>query len=245
MSLVRKGRLLGLLPHIVPARVRPRLVLDGLVRQHAEGRDDVLLEILVLIVTPDHDQVGREIVEHPSRLAEPREERLAMLARGAEPFIVAPVATHVLRPSVRHAVFGGKVGVLEDAPQDARHVLVASGQEWNVCQTESENRSHGGSSYRAASLAGSMVHSHPPDGKEIRSWALPRFRLSSPAMVISKSSPSAGQGECRWRFATRRRARSSSQTAATRSSSRDRSPIRFPSWTCEPAGRTRPGSRSA
>src|SRR5262245_22184483 len=142
MSLVRKGRLLRLLPRVVPARVRPRAVLDGLVRQHAEGGDDVLLEVLVLIVAPDHDQVGREIVEHPSGFAEPRKERLAMLACSAEPFVFAPFTPHGLRPSVRHAVFGGKIGILEDTSQDTRHVLVTSGQEWNVRHAESENRSH-------------------------------------------------------------------------------------------------------
>src|SRR5262245_39582790 len=153
MALVGEHRLLRLLPDVVPPRVGPRPMLDGLVGQHAEGRDDVLLEVLVLIVAPDHDEVGGEIVELPSRFAEPPDELFTMSARGTEPLVLASFAPHGFRPPVGHTVFGGKIGILEDAPQDTRHVLIASGQEWNVRHTESENRSHGGSSSSAASLA--------------------------------------------------------------------------------------------
>jgi hypothetical protein len=60
-------------------------MLDRLVGEHAERRDDVFLEILVLVVAPDQDDVGRERVKLPARFAESRDQRLAMPLCGAQP----------------------------------------------------------------------------------------------------------------------------------------------------------------
>src|SRR5262249_32369988 len=93
-------------------------------------------------------QVRAEFVEHAARLAEPREERGAVSAGSGEPFIGAPFAAHGFWPPVRMAVALGKVRIVQDTSQDARHVLVASCQEWHVSHAETQNRSHRGTSLR-------------------------------------------------------------------------------------------------
>src|SRR4029434_3847877 len=56
-------RVLGLIPDIVPRVALSMPGLDLVVGEHAERRDDVGGEVLVLIVAPDHDHVGTELVE--------------------------------------------------------------------------------------------------------------------------------------------------------------------------------------
>jgi hypothetical protein len=118
-------------------------MLDRIVGQDAERRDDVLAKVLVLVVAPDHDEVRGEVVQPLSRLAEPFDQGRAMPAGRREPFVCTPLALHWLRPALRTAVVLGDERILEDMLQDARHVLIASGEKRDVCHAETENRAHG------------------------------------------------------------------------------------------------------
>jgi hypothetical protein len=80
--------------------MRPRAVLDRFVGQHAEGWDDVFLEVLVLVIAPDDHQLGGEVVEEPAGLSKPRQNKFSMSSGGALPFVLAPFPSHRLRPSV-------------------------------------------------------------------------------------------------------------------------------------------------
>ena len=145
VALVDEGRVARLVPRVLrllPASLGPRPVLDRLVGQHAEGRDDVFLEVLVLVVAPDQHDVRRELVEAPSRVTESCHERLAMALRGAQPLIRAVLLAHRLGPAFRSPVALGKVGILKDALEDARHMFVLSGERRVVRDSETEDRAH-------------------------------------------------------------------------------------------------------
>src|ERR1700704_910534 len=145
MALVHDRGVARLVPRVLrllPATLRPRPVLDRLVREHAEGRDDVFLEVLVLVVAPDQDDVRRERVEAPAGVAESGDERFAMPLRCAKPFVRAVLLAHRRRPTFRPPVAFRKVRVLEDALEDARHVFVLSGEWWIVRDSEPKDRPH-------------------------------------------------------------------------------------------------------
>src|ERR671937_2648425 len=95
----------------------PRPMLDRLIRQDTEWRDDILLEILVLIVAPDHDEVRGEVIQQPSRLAKPRHQSLAMSEGSAGPFVCTVFLSHRLRPPVGPPVWLGEARILEDTFQ--------------------------------------------------------------------------------------------------------------------------------
>jgi len=42
--------------------------VELVLNEHAERRDDVFLEVLVLVVAPDEDDVRRELIQSPSRV---------------------------------------------------------------------------------------------------------------------------------------------------------------------------------
>ena len=76
----------GLIGRLVPRVVARPAVLPGLdipvlIRQHRKGRDDVLLEILVLVVAEHDDDVGLEFIERAPRLGKMPAEHLTRLAR--------------------------------------------------------------------------------------------------------------------------------------------------------------------
>lgn len=66
-----------------------------------------------------------------------------MAPGGAEGFVRAPLLAHRLGPAVGTAKAFGKAGIGEDAPENARHVLVAAGEQGDVGHAEAENCSHG------------------------------------------------------------------------------------------------------
>ncbi len=76
----------GLIGRLVPRVVARPAVLPGLdvpvlIGQHGKGRDDVLLEILVLVVAEHNDDVGLEVIERPPRLGKMPAEHLTRFAR--------------------------------------------------------------------------------------------------------------------------------------------------------------------
>ena len=68
------------------------------VAQEAERRDDVLAEVLVLVVAPDHHQIRVEIVEDLADRAEIVAEALAAAIGRRQPVIVAELGDQLGRP---------------------------------------------------------------------------------------------------------------------------------------------------
>src|SRR6516162_2198807 len=66
----------------VPGPVLPWLDLVPVVGQHCERRDNVLLEILVLVVTEHDDEVRLELIQRSPSLGKVAAEDLARLTRG-------------------------------------------------------------------------------------------------------------------------------------------------------------------
>jgi hypothetical protein len=85
-----EGLVRRLVPRVVGrAPVRPGLDVLVVIGEHGERRDDVLLEILVLVVAPHDDQIGLEIVERLARLGEMAAVDLARPGRGRRAPIIA------------------------------------------------------------------------------------------------------------------------------------------------------------
>src|SRR6185369_8715245 len=109
-------------------RALPGARLDLVIGEDAEGRDDVLGEVLVLVVAPDHHDLRAEVVEDLPGVPEVAEEALAMPGRACRAAVVPVLAAHRLGPVARISVALRQAGVLKDAAKDARPVLVESGE---------------------------------------------------------------------------------------------------------------------
>src|SRR5215467_11156338 len=199
MALVDEGRVARLVPRVLrrlPAALGPRPMLDRLVGQDAEGRNDVFLEVLVLVVAPDQDDVRRELVELPARAAEARDERLAMALRGGEPLVSAVLPAHGLGPAVRAPVTLGEVGVLEHALEDARHVLVLSAKRRVVGDSEAQDRAHSPLLINRHASAGGAPAPRRPAARTTPGWYHPgrtkesrHDDLCSAAPALERRSP--------------------------------------------------------
>src|SRR5215469_13463079 len=73
----------------VPGPVLPRFDLVLAIGQHRKGRDDVLLEILVLVVAEHDYDIGPELVERTLGFGEMAPEDLPRLSRGRRAEIAA------------------------------------------------------------------------------------------------------------------------------------------------------------
>src|ERR1700719_2524734 len=96
----------GLISRLVPRVVARPAVLPGLdvavlIGQHGKGRDDVLLDILVLVVAEHDDDMGLEVTKRPPRLGENPAEHLTRLSRRRSAEIVAELLTQLRRPARR------------------------------------------------------------------------------------------------------------------------------------------------
>src|SRR5215510_278630 len=103
MSLEQKFLSIRLAPDVrtehPPELCRPgRPCFDRVIGKHTKGRNDIFFEILILVITPDHHDIWREIVQYPSCLPEPRHQRFPMTARGTRPTILTPFLPHCRRP---------------------------------------------------------------------------------------------------------------------------------------------------
>ena len=119
-------RMVGRLVPRVPRRaaVLPGLEVLVVIGQHGEGRDDVLLEILVLVVAPHHDQIGLELVDRAARLGEMRAVDLAAARGGRGAPIVAEFLAQRRRPVRRVFHLLGHRRVVERRPHHKGPVLV-------------------------------------------------------------------------------------------------------------------------
>ena len=121
----------GLVRRLVPRVVGRAPVLPGLdvlvvVGEHGKRRDDVLLEILVLVVAPHDDQIGLEIVERLARLGEMAAVDLARPRRGRRAPIVAELFAQRGRPARRVLHLVGHRRVVERGLHHEGPVLVAA-----------------------------------------------------------------------------------------------------------------------
>src|SRR5262249_31772445 len=76
------------------AGAAPRMALDLIVREHTEGRDDVLGEVLILVIAPHDHEVWRELVQNVPRTAELLHQGGPMPFRCGHPLVVAPLLLH-------------------------------------------------------------------------------------------------------------------------------------------------------
>ena len=99
MAAQPKGRVSWLAPRVVGrAAVFPRLDVAVLIGEHGKRRDNVLLEILVLVVAEHDHDVGLKLVECLARLGEMAAEDLARPpCRGSAPIVAELLAE--LRPA--------------------------------------------------------------------------------------------------------------------------------------------------
>ena len=106
----------GLAPDVgPPAQAQVGLEVELLIRQHAERRDDVFLEVLVLVVPPHQDEIGLERVDLRANLPERVEDTRLVRLVGRDAFVVPPFEAHRLGP------VGGIAQALGNAPVALQH----------------------------------------------------------------------------------------------------------------------------
>ncbi|MDX3696512.1 hypothetical protein PV726_40765 [Streptomyces europaeiscabiei] len=132
--------------HLQQLQHRERFDLGVVVGQDAEGRDDLLAEVLVLVVAPEHDHVRAELVECLTAAGQIREQPLPVRGGGTDALIVPPFPLGEFGPVVDLLPLGGDVGVLERALEQIRHVCVGTRQHRVVGDAEAKNLCHGRSS---------------------------------------------------------------------------------------------------
>src|SRR5947209_7866505 len=94
-----EGSLLRLVPYVVTAsEIPPWLKLHLLIRQNAKCRNAVVPKILVLIVTPDDDEVRLETIKLCTDDAELFNQLTAVLIGMCLASIVAPLCAHTSWP---------------------------------------------------------------------------------------------------------------------------------------------------
>src|SRR5262249_32183704 len=163
------ARFVPRVPRLFPARLRPRPMLDRLVGQDAEGRDDVFLEVLVLIVAPDQDDVWRELIESLARFPETFDQGLAVTPRCAEALVGAVLLGHRRGPAGGLPVLLGESRILEDALEDARHVFIAATERGIVRHAETQDRTHDSpSSARLGRSPRTLVQMVPSRSMDVR-----------------------------------------------------------------------------
>jgi hypothetical protein len=135
-------RVLRLAPDIVPGIALSMPGLDLVVGEHAERRDDVGGEVLVLIVAPDHDHVGTELVEELPGVAEVAQQAGAVAGRRGGTAIAGVLAAHGLGPAGGVPVALRQSGVLHDRAEDVGHVLVMADEGRVMGHAQAENLAH-------------------------------------------------------------------------------------------------------
>ncbi|MEU9149822.1 hypothetical protein AB0D59_04570 [Streptomyces sp. NPDC048417] len=123
---------------------RERVDLGVVVGEDAEGGDDLLAEILVLVVAPDHDDVRLELVEGLLAPVESGAQPGTVPGGGSRPFVVAPFLLGQFGPVLGDFAVRRDVGVLQRRLQQVRHVRVGAGQHRVMRQAKTEHFCHAG-----------------------------------------------------------------------------------------------------
>ena len=117
--------------------------LEVVVGQHAEGWDDVLTEVLVLIVAPDDHEVGVEGVQLLADAAETGDQPSAVFQGRFVAFVLAVLDAHGFGPTagVFH-LLGHVLVVLQGALEGNVLIFVGPDERWVMSKAEAENFCH-------------------------------------------------------------------------------------------------------
>src|SRR5579859_3990518 len=113
-------RIRRLAPEVWLSEMRPRLGLELVVSQDAEGRDHVLSKVLVLVIAPDDDEVRLEVVEYLAGLADLVDDTRSMGLAHATALVRAPFLAQPLRPAIRGAQVLRQARVLQRSLERGR-----------------------------------------------------------------------------------------------------------------------------
>ncbi len=119
-----------------------RPAFDPIECEHAERRNAVLAEILVLVVAPDHHKIGREVVERLARRTEAADQTPAVLGRGRTAFVGLKFALQRLGPAFRILQLGWNAFAFERARQKAAHIGVGQHQPRKMRDPDPKNFAH-------------------------------------------------------------------------------------------------------
>src|SRR5579875_127264 len=142
---------------LVPDIVWWRTEIDALVGADAIGRDHVLLEVFVLIVSPDQNEVGFELVDGCTLTAKPSEQIGTMTRRRGRGMVASPFITHRGRPTLRRSQFPRQPRVFEHAVHDDCHLVVVPGERRIVSETDRQYFAHLASSRGKAYTVNSFI----------------------------------------------------------------------------------------
>ena len=133
----------GLPAPLLPLADGPGLQVElVVVAENAERRDDVLLEILVLVVAPDQHEIRIEVVEDFPQGAEILAEPLAAALRGAEAVVVAEFGEQLGGPVRRVLARRIDIRGVEHPVEDIGQPLVRQAQGRPMRAAEPENFRH-------------------------------------------------------------------------------------------------------
>ena len=133
---ITEGLLRRLIPNVAASAailVGEGLTLELVIRQHAEGRNDILLEVLVLVVAPNQDEVRIKGVQLLPQLAEALDHSIPQALGGGQAFVLPVLDPHRFRPVGRDLHFRGNFVVFPQSPLEGRFsILVRSDQRRGV-----------------------------------------------------------------------------------------------------------------
>src|SRR5262245_28697431 len=111
---------LGFIPRVHTSLiVQPWLHLRRIVGENRKCGHTVISIVLILIVAPDHAEIGLEFIQLPARAAKPFAHVAAIRIGMPLAFVGSPLSTHGLRPVVYRTqmLWQGRVGqAYLDAP---------------------------------------------------------------------------------------------------------------------------------
>ena len=118
------------------------LALDVVIGQYAEGRDDVFLEVLILVVAPYQYEVGIEGVQFRPLLPEGGDQPVPVYLGGGNALVVAVLGAHRLRPS-SGVLDLRRYPVAEQRPRQGEGaVLVGCDKSWIMRNAYAQNFTH-------------------------------------------------------------------------------------------------------
>src|SRR5215813_5927169 len=101
MATDREGLILGLIPRIDPSLImQPWLNLRRIVGENRKCGHTIIPIVLILVVAPDHAEIGLEPIQLPARSAKAFDHVVAMRVGMRLPVVRSPLAAHRLRPVI-------------------------------------------------------------------------------------------------------------------------------------------------
>ena len=141
------GSVSGVFEHLVP-RLIPNIgagytlapvegsALHLVVGHDAEGRDDIGLEILVLVVAPDDHEVGLKFVEFLPQFAEAPDQPLSGFFRRTQTLVLAELDAHGFGPVGGDFHLVGDARVAQAAVNGIIHQFVGGNQRWRMGESQ-------------------------------------------------------------------------------------------------------------